>query len=139
MNILQGIEDAIVSVRLATNTFPTVLVALHSVFSLVRAFCFSVKLAHSDQIECVCKELGLYFQIELAITGETWRKIYFDKPWFEIAVDHYVEAVHLEAVRAVDASFLIGIEHSVFSRKHTFDDYVENARPKQIHIDVDLL
>lgn len=39
----------------------------------------------------------------------------------------------------MDASLLIGCVHGVFPRQHTLDDYVENARPKQIHVDVDLL
>ena len=39
----------------------------------------------------------------------------------------------------MNARLLASLKHSVLGREEALDDYVEDARPEQVHVDVDLL
>ena len=38
----------------------------------------------------------------------------------------------------MDASLLTGSENGILTRQEALDDYIEDARPEQIHVDVNL-
>ena len=137
LQVSQGIENAIVAIAL--HAFSAILIAFHSVLGFVRAFCFTVKLAHSDQVESVSQQLWLDLHVNLAVTCEWRRQVDLDQPGLEVTINHDVKAVDLITICPVNASLFAGSQDVVLSRQEAFDYHVENTTPEEIHIDVDLL
>ena len=121
------------------HALAAILITLHSVLRFVGALGLPIELADADQVQGVCKELALDLHVELTVAGKTGRQVDLDKPWFKVAVNHDVEAVHLVAIRAVDASLLVRSEDGVLGRQEALDDDIEDARPEEVHVDVNLL
>ena len=138
LQVPQRIEDAIVAIGL-THGLASVLIAFHPILGLIRAFSFPVELPDADEVERVGEELSLYLHIELTVAGQARRQVYLDQPGFEVTVNHNVKAIDLETIGAMDASLFTRSENRMLSRQEALDDDIEDARPEQIHVDINLL
>lgn len=125
VQVLQRIEQPVHPVRLLTLS--SVLVAFHAIFCFIGALCSPVELTDPDEIESVCEELRLDLHVKLAVAGQTRGKVDLDQPRFEVTIDHDIEAVEFEAVRAVDARLLARREHLILAGKEALHDHVEDS------------
>ena len=132
----EGVED--VDVPGVDALFvPAVLVRLHSILCLINALSFAVKPLDPYQVERVRQQLSLNLHVEFAVAHQTGRQIDLYKPGLEFTVNQYVEAEELEAICPVNAGLFELSENVVLSGQNTLNDHIINARPEEVHVDMD--
>lgn len=105
-----------------------------AVFNLIETLFLSIESFQLNHVESVNEKIWFYCMVKRTITTETWAKVYFNKPWFQIRVKQDVEPKNFKTICSMHLVFLLGLYHVALSTSHSLYDNIKNPGPKQRHV-----